>query len=247
MRVTTTCANCEKVIAKYPSQIKEQNFCSRACHVDYKNKTGFYTKENHPQWKGSTLKLPCKHCEQMFYIKKSAIERGLGRGTFCSRQCQKDHGSVLKECKSCGKEFRVKKSHDQLGNGIYCSRKCYNADYGIVYSGENNPNYKNAQCYTPEYDRRKQHERRAKKQSNGGTYTQKQWQDLCDKYGNKCLCCKRSDVALTVDHVIPIKKGGSNDISNLQPLCKSCNSKKHLKIIDYRDDENQQYCRPKTG
>jgi len=30
--------------------------------------------------------------------------------------------------------------------------------------------------------------------------------------------------------------GGTHDPDNVQPLCKSCNSKKAIKIIDYRPD-----------
>lgn len=55
------------------------------------------------------------------------------------------------------------------------------------------------------------------------------------KYGNNCLCCG-SDDDLTIDHVIPINKGGKNELDNLQPLCRSCNSKKGIDIIDYRKE-----------
>jgi len=61
----------------------------------------------------------------------------------------------------------------------------------------------------------------------------REWHDLCGQYGNKCLACGASGT-LVPDHVIPLCKGGSYDMSNIQPLCHSCNSKKRDKIIDYR-------------
>jgi 5-methylcytosine-specific restriction endonuclease McrA len=76
--------------------------------------------------------------------------------------------------------------------------------------------------------------RRARKERCGGTHTLPEWKALCNQYGNKCLSCGNTG-RLTVDHVIPLSKGGTNDIGNLQPLCLSCNIRKNTRIIDYRE------------
>src|SRR5439155_21053232 len=78
--------------------------------------------------------------------------------------------------------------------------------------------------------------RRAKKAANGGTFTTAEWQQLKSYHGYRCLCCGEIEpkIKLTVDHIVPIELGGSNDITNIQPLCRTCNLRKGTQIIDYR-------------
>jgi 5-methylcytosine-specific restriction endonuclease McrA len=51
---------------------------------------------------------------------------------------------------------------------------------------------------------------------------------LIDSYGKKCqFCNKRLDVnTLVLDHKIPISKGGTSNIDNLQIICSTSNSMK---------------------
>ncbi len=56
--------------------------------------------------------------------------------------------------------------------------------------------------------------------------------------GYKCLKCGQTDInELSLDHVIPKSKGGSNDEHNLQTLCRCCNSRKGDQAIDYRSGQ----------
>jgi len=48
-----------------------------------------------------------------------------------------------------------------------------------------------------------------------------------------CLKCESRE-RLSIDHIMPICRGGKNEIENYQTLCVKCNSEKNSKHIDYR-------------
>ena len=80
-----------------------------------------------------------------------------------------------------------------------------------------------------------------------GIYTLEEWENLKKQFNYKCAICgidekeikikwKNTNFdCLTKDHIIPISKGGTNYISNIRPVCISCNSekkdKKAFKVI----------------
>ena len=116
-------------------------------------------------------------------------------------------------------------------------------------TGEKHPSWKGGEATIKErasmYSKRSQ----AKRKGADGFHTLQQWNNLKSKYGFMCLCCKKvePEISLTEDHIIPINTWKShiqfhpeikykcNDIENIQPLCKTCNSKKYIKVLDYRN------------
>lgn len=86
---------------------------------------------------------------------------------------------------------------------------------------------------TPE-QKREAARRRLSRLNFSGSYTIDEWLDLCDWFGNVCLCCGAKEVVR--DHVIPLSLGGVDALTNLQPLCSKCNTRKGgTQITDYRD------------
>lgn len=86
----------------------------------------------------------------------------------------------------------------------------------------------------PEKVRAYKQNRRARKTEAGGSYTAAEWKALKKQYNGRCACCGKKK-KLTPDHVIPVSLGGTSDISNIQPLCLSCNtSKGNRHTTDYR-------------
>ena len=118
---------------------------------------------------------------------------------------------------------RTHKSELKVKRYAYYLKNKEHISVGIKEWGKNNP--EKLKMYSS---------RKMKfKLSSEGSFTDHEWEELCAKYDHKCLACGE-EKPLTRDHVIPISLGGRNDIGNIQPLCKSCNSKKHTDSTDYR-------------
>jgi 5-methylcytosine-specific restriction endonuclease McrA len=62
------------------------------------------------------------------------------------------------------------------------------------------------------------------------SFTAGEWADLCRRANGRCVMCG-SVKPLTVDHIIPVYAGGSNAITNIQPLCRDCNTKKAASFL----------------
>jgi len=57
--------------------------------------------------------------------------------------------------------------------------------------------------------------------------------NLIASFNDTCAVCEMKCEKYIIDHIVPLASGGTNDISNLQPLCKDCNKKKTI-------EENEQ-------
>jgi len=69
------------------------------------------------------------------------------------------------------------------------------------------------------------------------THTKEDWNDMLLFFKNTCVKCGSKEF-IVKDHIVPIYQGGSDGITNLQPLCRTCNSSKGSENIDFRSD----YC-----
>jgi len=77
--------------------------------------------------------------------------------------------------------------------------------------------------------------RRARERAAEGSYTTAEFKALSKQY-DACPDCRRpwQDIPLrpgqrypqTADHIVALSRGGTNWISNIRPLCFSCNSRK---------------------
>lgn len=69
---------------------------------------------------------------------------------------------------------------------------------------------------------------KAKRRGAPGHHTNEEWLAVLEAHGGRCHYCGvlLTRYTRTRDHVIALANGGSNDISNIVPACKSCNFKK---------------------
>jgi 5-methylcytosine-specific restriction endonuclease McrA len=104
----------------------------------------------------------------------------------------------------------------------------YDKQWRVKHAKQKKEYDKQRQIENPEKSRAKNRKRRALKLGASGYHTENDLQYIYEQQKGKCISCgnKFSYNKMTVDHIKPLSKGGSDLPYNIKLLCKSCNSSK---------------------
>jgi len=151
----------------------------------------------------------------------------------------KNSQRIQAACEYCGGMFWEKRSHYKRKKRHFCCTGCYAAYRRDVMPPEEQNTWRGGVSQTEAHRRwkRKNPERMAhlkarryaRERGAEGSHTLDEWQALKKQHGHRCTGCGKKK-PLTKDHIMPLSENGSDYISNIQPMCRSCNSKKWKRI-----------------
>lgn len=163
---------------------------------------------------------------------------------FCSIACRKWVGNGHTElrvsvlaCAECGDRIESPRPGKK-----FCSTKCK------LRASEKRRDRDDASRYLQERDRRltyakeyakrnphvgqatKRRRRAAIRASGAYRFTGADWKRCVDRLGGRCFYCGEIG-PMTMDHVVPVVRGGTHGAGNIVPACMSCNCHKQGRTV----------------
>jgi DNA-directed RNA polymerase subunit RPC12/RpoP len=155
----------------------------------------------------------------------------------CGAHCKRIHlqKTATRGCQQCGRSFRLASSPHHLwcSHGCYlkaCTREC--VDCGDCFTATRSIRTRCNICHKRNRNRaasvRLKHRRKKAREANTTISVHEIWQ----RDGGRCqYCSKRINwnlkwphpKSMSVDHIIPLSKGGSDESVNLQAMHLRCN------------------------
>lgn len=206
-RVDISCAACGTIVSRHQSSLAagRPHYCSHLC-----------ANRARPKPPRTIINLNCAHCGVAFRRAKERMQKQ--RRHFCSRACQTaaQHGAgsgswrggpAISICPRCRRSF----SHRPAKRRKYCSIACKRKHVSRAAAHAASQRARSARL-------------RARRRDIG-SHSPQEWEELKRRAKGRCARCKRKR-RLTRDHIIALSKGGDDRITNIQPLCGPCNSRK---------------------
>lgn len=139
---------------------------------------------------------------------------------------QADFYARMARCKSC--HIAIVRSYRQNNKGKISEQK--RAYYKA--NGKDRLEYQRAYQQTETGKESLRRAKQARRARNSGAAGFHDFKFALEVYGHRCALCGDAESKLTVGHIIPLSRGGSNWQWNIRPECNSCNCSKQ-----YRMDE----------
>lgn len=205
------CAHCLNEFT--PSLIRHAVYCSRDCYLGAKKARSGLRRIEKAEARAIARRAECEMCGKVFLRQNC-------RRLYCSNDCSKSaaaeaarskyYGEVLPVCIECGAPRDT-----SIRNNRYCGEACR----------------KKRHCDSKRTG--KQRRRAAKRRvrvdafNSIEVFARDKWR--CQRCG--CKCFRRYnpeslDRSPTLDHIIPLSKGGPHTMANCQLLCWACNTDK---------------------
>ena len=172
----------------------------------------------------------CSKCGEAKPLDAFHLSQGKYRWSPCSacrKRWYRDHPEAIEQKKkwvaknpnyfrqyNAQRNKRKTKEYFRL---YYLNRKREKAEYQRAYRRKQ-----------PEMIRRHSRNRRARQRGaieNGGI-SESQWQEIIVIWRGRCAYCGKRPRLITMDHVVPLARGGKHCPENVVPACKSCNCSK---------------------
>jgi len=155
------------------------------------------------------------------------------------KEYEKEYRRTHKEkIKKDNKKYRTEHKEQIKENRRKWSKE--NKEYSKKYRNEHKEyikKYRKEYCKTENgkaANQRGHFARRAREREIINNLTFDEWLEILKRYSWKCAYCGIGFDLFNRperDHIIPISKGGNNTRKNIVPACRSCNAKKHNKIL----------------
>lgn len=224
-REDRNCGFCQK---RYTAKTRDGKFCSKTCSIADRH------KDNHTR----ILRI-CKGCRVEFR-KNSKNNKGL----YCSRECAFKHAPSFRRG-DAGRDIRAARA---ISNGMVTwlksarkqQKQCRQCGTWMMIAESRGKSYCES-CAVERViatDKACRAKRRARKRTNGPyetirhteVFTRDGWTcHICGRLVNRYAAVPHSR-APTIDHVIPLSKGGTHTLSNVKCACFICNARKTDKV-----------------
>ena len=158
----------------------------------------------------------CPVCLSPYEVLASRL--AIGRSSTCSRPCS--YRLRMQTRRPVGRKRRSPEQRRE-------TKRQKDSRYRVKYRVERSKKQSLYIRAHPEIALFAQERRRARKlNAPRNDFTRAQWRTIKTAYQNRCVYCGETFERLTMDHVIPLSRGGSHTMSNIVPACKSCNCQK---------------------
>lgn len=176
----------------------------------------------------------CKSCNKEYYLENQERVKARVRKDYFD-----NHNNKLERRRELATRPIAKKKKALQDKAYYLNNREAISEYHKEWAALNRQRlkdyykfwYSNNKSRVRNVDAARHHRNRQWAKINGNnTLTVTQIEKLFDKHPY-CEYCKKSEVKLTIDHIVPLSRAGQNCIDNVTIACELCNLSKGIKLL----------------